>query len=211
MAEFLVDHQVVTAAAASSKSFAYVHSGTKCFQTRDDAGKFQTLYPGLQNWNTADVVATSVDTYLTGSGIVVPAGQQIQVGTTYKCRIGMTKTAAGTAAPTWTFRVGTAGTTGDAGRLSLAGVVQTAAVDTGYVDIVVIFRTVGASGVCTGNLVMGHHLAATGFAGQATNVLAATSSTFDTTPAGTILGISVNPNTSAVWTHQVIHAELLNI
>ncbi len=163
----------------------------------------------VRNWNIADVVANAADTYL--SGLAIPAGLLLQIGTTVKWRIFMTKTAAGIAAPIWTIRVGTLGTIADAARLSFVGPAQTAVIDTGFVEVTAILRNIGAAGVLSGGLVLNHNLAATGFANIGSPVLQAVSAGFDTTLANLIIGLSVNPGAAGVWTHQVIKAEMLNI
>jgi hypothetical protein len=58
---------------------------------------------------------------------------------------------------------------------------------------------------------MAHVLAATGFSTLDHNVMQVTSAGFDTTVAGTIVGVSVNPGAAGVWTHQVISAECLGV
>lgn len=212
MADILLDNQAIPTTPAAGKTNVSVNSSTKQLITRDDAGRFSTLSGSIRNWNTADVVATGVDTYLTGSGIVIPTGQVMQVGTTFRWRFAITKTAAGTASPIWVVRVGTAGTTADTARLTFTQVAsQTAAVDTGMVEIIAILRNVGAAGVLAGGLEMAHVLAATGFSTLNHNIMQVTSAGFDTTIAGTIVGVSVNPGASGVWTHQVVSAEGLGI
>lgn len=211
MADILIDNQSVPTAPASGKSILFVETGGKRLTMKDDAGRTYTMPGGIRNWNTADVVASAADTYLTGSALSVPTGLSLQVGTTMKWRIYMTKTAAGTAAPTWIVRVGTAGTTADTARLTFTGPAQTAAVDTGFVEITAILRNVGASGVLVGGLILNHNLATTGFANVGSPTLQVTSVGFDTTVTGTIIGVSVNPGASGVWTHQVVKAEMLNI
>jgi hypothetical protein len=124
----------------------------------------------------------------------------------------MTKSAAGTAAPVWVVRVGTAGTTADTARLTFTQIaLQTAVVDTGMVDIIAVLRNVGAAGVLAGGLKMAHVLAATGFSTLDHNVLSVVSAGFDTTVANLIIGVSVNPGASGVWTHTVVTSEMLNV
>jgi hypothetical protein len=88
-------------------------------------------YPGqLVNSSTATVSAGYVaDTYLTGSSVVIAAGDFKQKGQ-YHCIFDMVKTAAGTATPIVTVRIGTAGTTADTGLITFTFAAGTAAVDT---------------------------------------------------------------------------------
>jgi len=212
MARLIINAEAPPATPGAGLGTAFVEIGNKRFTVKDDSGRTHTMLDGIVNYNTTDVVANAADTYLTGSGLTVPTGMVLQVGTILKWRIYMTKTAAGTAAPVWIVRVGTAGTTADAARLTFTQVaLQTAAVDTGFVEITAILRNVGAAGVLAGGLCMQHVLAATGFSTLTENVMQVTSAGFDTTVAGTIIGVSVNPGAAGVWTHQVIKSEMLNI
>lgn len=212
MADIILDTQSAPSTPAAGKGIIFLESGGKRATLKDDSGRTYTMPGAIVNANTADVVATGVDTYLTGSSLTVPTGLTLQVGTMLKWRIYMTKTAAGTAAPVWVVRIGTAGTTADAAILTFTQVaLQTAAVDTGCVEITAALRNVGAAGVLAGGLHMSHVLAATGFSTLDHNVMQVVSAGFVTTTAGLIAGVSVNPGASGVWTHQVIRAEMLNI
>ena len=208
MADLLLDAQGPPATPAAGQAVVYVDSVSKLLTVKNDGGLPLSL-PGISAWNTADEVANAADTYLAGSKLVVPP-HLLQAGAIMKWRFAMTKTAAGIAAPTWIVRVGTLGTTGDAARLTFTGPAQTAAVDTGFVEILAILRNTGAAGVLAGFLALEHNLATTGFANAESPVLQATSAGFDTTVAGLKIGVSVNPGASGVWTHQVVSAELLN-
>lgn len=205
----LLDTQGTPTTPASGQAVLFPDSVTKRWSSRDDTGRVLT-FPGLRNWNTADVVASAADTYLTGSRLDVPP-HGLQIGTTFKWRFFMTKTAAGTVAPIWRVRVGTLGTTSDAAILTFTGPVQTAAVDTGYVEITAILRSIGAAGVLAGGLNLAHNLATTGFANIGSPTLQATSAGFDTTFANLLVGVSVNPGTAGIWTHALVKSEAWNI
>lgn len=210
MADLLLDAQGVPASPAAGKLVIYPDSGTNQLTTRDPNKRCLSLDGVIRNWSTADVVANAADTYLAGSALVVPQ-HLLQAGATFKWRLAMTKTAAGVATPTWTVRVGTAGTVADAARILFTGPAQTAAVDAGAVEINVILRNIGAAGVLAGVLELAHNLAITGFATSQTPVLQVSSAGFDTTVAGLIVGLSCNPGAAGVWTHQVIAAEMANM
>jgi hypothetical protein len=211
MADILLDNQAVPSTPASGKILIYGESAGKRLATKNDAGTTAIL-GGVQNQNTSDVTANAADTYLTGSNLLVPTGFALQVGTKMRWRIGMTKTGAGTAAPVWTIRVGTAASTADTARCTLTSPsLQTGVADVGYVDIIAVLRNIGASGVLAAILSMTHGLAATGFASVSSVVVQATSAGFDTTVAGLNIGVSANPGASGVWTHQVVEAEMLNL
>lgn len=210
MADFLLDNQGTPPDPGAGAGVAYFDSASKKLTYIDDTGRKYTVGGAIRNWNTSDVVANAADTYLAGSALVIPP-HKMQAGMTVKWRLFMTKTAAGTATPIWRVRVGTAGTTADAAILAFTGPAQTAAADTGFVEVTAVLRNVGAAGILAGGLVLNHNLAATGFANIGSPTLQATSSGFDTTAAGLIIGLSVNPGASGVWTHQVVKAELLNV
>lgn len=209
MADIALDTQGTPATPSSGVLILYADSGSKQVTTRNDTGAAISV-PGIKNWNTSDVVASASDTYLTGSSLKIPQ-HLMQVGTTFRWCFFMTKTAAGTVAPIWRVRVGTAGTTADTARLTFTGPAQTAAADTGVVEIIAVLRNTGALGVLAGGLVLKHNLATTGFANVGSPTLQVTSSGFDTTVPNLFVGVSVEPGTSGVWTHQVVTAEALNV
>lgn len=212
MADILIDNQAVPGTPAAGKSILFMESGGKKLVAKDDSGRTNTLGGIITNWNTADVVANAADTYLTGSGLSIPTGMVMQVGTLFRWKFYMTKTGAGVAAPIWVVRVGTLGTVADAAILTFTQVaLQTANADTGVVDIEAILRNVGAAGVLAGGLTMGHVLAATGFSTLTENVMQVTSAGFSTVVANSIVGVSVNPGAAGVWTHQLVFSEVLNI
>ncbi len=165
--------------------------------------------PPAPNYSTAGQTANAADTYITGSVIALPTGVTLKAGTLLRWRFAATKTAAGTATPIWSIRFGS-GVIGDTARHTLTGVAQTAAADTAYVDVQVIVRSVGASGVTHAVLKLDHALSATGFANVAHSIIQNTSSAFDTTTV-TGVGISVNPGASGVWTIVQATAEALNL
>jgi hypothetical protein len=212
MADIIIDNQAVPATPAAGKTILFSETTAKRLTYREDSGRYHTLSGCIRNWNTADVTANAADTYVTGSNLTVPVGLLMQVGTACRWRIAMTKTGAGVAAPVWIIRVGTAGTTADAARVTFTQVaLQTAVIDAGVVDITAILRNVGAAGVMAGVLTMNHVLAATGFSTLTMNVQQVTSAGFDTTVANSIVGLSVNPGAAGVWTLQVVDSEMVNI
>jgi len=150
----------------------------------------------------------STDTYLTGSFLKFIGPPK--VGTKYKCRFSVSKTAAGTATPIITVRVGTAGTTADTGRGTHTFSAGTAATDVAWFEVSCVFRTVG-SGT---SAVLQSHCAltsqpTTGFSSLLKGTQA-TSGGFDSTVADLGIGVSVNGGTSASWTVQMVVAEIEN-
>lgn len=165
----------------------------------------------LCNAAVATQTPAATDTYVTGSGITVPTAR-LQAKTLYRCRVSVTKTAAGVVAPIFNLRYGTAGSTADTSRGALTLAAQTAVIDTGYFEVIAVFNTVGSgtSAVIRSHASCTHQLATTGLSiggGGASAV----SGGFDSTVAGSILGLSVTPGTSAAWTINTVIAELINL
>jgi hypothetical protein len=165
------------------------------------------------NFSTAQVAGGySSDTYLAGSSIAVPTGGFV-AGGRYSCIFDMVKTAAGTAQFTINLRIGTAASTADTSILSFAFGAGTAAADTGLFEIFAHFRTVGATttAVVVGTAVCSHALAATGLISTGASgigQLTVVSSGFDSTVAGTTIGLSVNGGASFSGTNTIVEAEL---
>jgi hypothetical protein len=154
------------------------------------------------------------DTYVTGSAPTIVAGRP-QVGSTYRCVMDMTKTAAGTAIATMTLRMGTAGSTADAAIcLFTFPSAQTAAVDNARFTVEANFRVVGGSAVVEGVLFIERTNTTTGFLSTAALQFMApirvTSGTFDSS-AVTRIGISINAGASSAWTTQLVKAEVQNL
>lgn len=172
-------------------------------------------YPtNIYNSNTAAQAASfAADTYITGSNVVVAAGDWKAKGI-YHCRFDMTKTAAGTAAPALTVRIGTNGSTADTAILTFTLGAGTAATDTAVFDLYVTFRSVGSgtSAVVEGVLTV-WHTAASGAGITSTVDKSLTPFTLQTSSgfasnAATNLGVSFNGGASFSGTLQQVIAEL---
>lgn len=162
------------------------------------------------NASTANQVLTNGVTYLTGSACDIPTGK-IKVGTKYRCKFNIVKTAAGTAAPAFTIKVGTAGTTADTTRVTLTQTAQTAVIDEGVVEIELVFRVAGASAVAQAVSSLGHRLATTGLTTANHSAIIGTSAAFDVTGAGLKIGVAVDVGASSNWTLSLVSAELVNL
>jgi hypothetical protein len=175
------------------------------------SGAVDTLCP-LVNNSTAQVAAGyAADTYLAGASIAIPPSG-LKVGSRYVARFTMTKTAAGTATPIITVRIGTAGTIADTARLTFTFGAGTAAADSGTFEVEFIVRAAGASCVIAGVARLQHHLAVTGLT-STTGVsgysqFEVVSSAFDATVAGLIIGLGFNGGTSFSGTQDFVAAEL---
>lgn len=215
MARVQVDNEASQVTPAAGKSKWYVDSTYKELIHLGDDGVHRVVR-SQSNTNTGDVPANAANTYLTGSSISMPP-DLLRAKASFRWVFAMSKTNAGIAQPIWTVVFGTAGTTADTVRLTFTGTAQTAAVDNGIATIDVVARSVGSgtSGVLEGVFSMTHTLAATnqttGLQTQATQVLQATSSGFDTTVASSIIGVCCNPGASGSWTFQHVSAQAWNL
>ena len=178
-----------------------------------NGGIYQAVATNPETYNastTSQGAGFASDTYLTGSNILLPSSRP-KVGTLYRCRFHAVKTAAGTATPIIQLRYGTNASTADTSICSFTFGSGTAAADTGWWEVVGLFRSVGSgtSAVIAGCTNLTSNLTTTGFS-NAVKVVQTTSSGFDSTTANTYLGVSVNGGSSASWTVQIVHAVLEN-
>ena len=211
MADIVLDVQSASATPASGQTVIFSETVGKRLSFKDDAGRVYTLgNSGIKNYSTAAQGAGfASDTYVTGSNVLLPSSLTMQAGAQYCCKISLSKTAAGVAAPTCILRVGTAGTVSDAAVLTFTGAIQTAAADVGLIGVLATWRSIGASGVLQGTFYLTHNSAnAAGLGG--TNVIEVTGSAFNTTTASLQMGISLNYGASASVTVTQVEAQLLN-
>jgi hypothetical protein len=190
------DYELHKATLSPGEMLEY-HEGIGWFEVVPPVGKI-----GSGNASTAaQGPGFATDTYVTGSNF--PVTSRLQAGSFFRWLIAMSKTAAGTAAPTFNIRFGTAGAIGDTSRCLFTGPAQSAVVDTAQLEIIGTFRAVGASAIIQGELKLHHNLAVTGFATvnpAGVVFLSTTGGTFDSTVAASIIGLSMNGGTSAAWT-----------
>jgi hypothetical protein len=194
----------------------YVDATSKILTSKLSDGSVQSgpaLFLSNQSVTTP-AAAFAADTYLVGSNISIPAGFP-RVGTTYRLSFDVTKTGAGTATAILIVRIGTLGTTSDAAILTFTFTAQTAVIDNGSFEVLATFRTVGSgtSAVLQGKATLRHKLAATGLTSTAAGFeeLYVTSAGFNSTPASSIIGASVNGGASAAWTITLVRAELISL
>lgn len=193
MADILIDNQTAPTTPASSKSVIWVDSTVKRQLQTDDGGIHRGIF-NHQSTTAAQGALITTEVYITGSGIRIPS-YGMQLGMTFIWYISASKTAASTAAPVWTWRIGANQTTADTSRLALtSGQAQTAVASDGVLVAMLTVHIASAVGTIAGSGPMG----APGFGGGG----AGTSSTFDNTStiAGQYIGITVTTGTSAAWT-----------
>lgn len=155
--------------------------------------------------SSASAAGFATDTYVSGSALPLTGLGAIRIGRAYHWRFVVSKTAAGTATPIVTVRVGTAGTTSDTARLTFTWGAGTAAVDRGEIELDCLFTAIGASAVLRGKANWTTNLTTTGLS-NAVKALQVTSSTFDATVANSIIGLSYNGGTSASHTIEYVSA-----
>lgn len=154
--------------------------------------------------------AATTRTYVTGSKVQVPANK-LKIGSVYRCRMALTKTAAGTASSTFDVAFGTAGTTADTARCSFTKPAGTAAGDEGWVEIeVTIQGPLSASGIAVGEFIMYHNGNTTGHMTIPVAVVLSTSGTFDVTVANLFIGVCITTGASDAITITQCQAELVN-
>jgi hypothetical protein len=147
------------------------------------------------------VISANTVTYLTGSGILIPAAGFV-VGQVYRWLIAVNKTAAGTATPVWTFRVGTNQTTADTTYLTITGTAQVGTLTGTLIEIVAYVRTVSATvGIITAGINTG--AASFGIGGSAVS-----GNLTNNADAGKRFGLCVNTGASAAWTVNSVTGEL---
>ena len=172
----------------------------------------QSLNLSNQSATAQGPIAGGTNTYIAGSNIAIPAAG-LRVGTRFRWKISLTKTAAGSASGTFAVVLGTTGTVSDAAILSFTKPAGTAAADEGFIDIDVIVRgPLGASCIATGEFRLVHNLAATGHAQIPCVVVNTVSSTFSSVwAAGQTIGVTTNGGASDAITIQQVSAEPYNL
>jgi hypothetical protein len=183
------------------------------YSLRSDGSNF-AMYPQdmLNSSVTSQATFSSSDLYVTGSNVVVVAGDFKAKGQ-YRCLLDMTKSA-GTGAIVISLRVGTAGTTSDPAILTFTFGAGTSVADTGTFEIIATWRTVGSGtsavmqGVCRAQKNAATTTGLWNNAGTDLVIVAATSSGFNSSTA-TNIGVSFNGSTAFAGTTTLVQASLL--
>lgn len=214
MAEVLLDEQSVPATPSSGTGLYFIDSTVSLPAFKNDAGRSMLLQGASMNASIANQTVNAADTYLTDSDLLIPSFG-VQVRSQFLWMVSASKTAAGTAQPVYSIRIGANRTTGDTARLALTGPAQTAIADIGTLYVLAVVRSVGGSGVIQGTAWWAHRGTAantttsgTGFANDTTGHVEATSAGFDNSAlGGQYIGLSVNSGGSGVWTVTLVSAE----
>ncbi len=184
----------------------------------------QSGFESDRQYNAETVSSVSIngaDTYLVASELSLPPAPRMNMametarggGPQYLFETALTKTAAGTGTPVVTLRFGTNGSTADTALVALTFGAQTAATATAILRVRAYVRTYG-SGASTRIDVTAELVndgATVGFATQNVSVRRGASSAFDAQVAGAVLGVSIDPGASAVWTSYGATAQLVGV
>jgi hypothetical protein len=164
------------------------------------------------NQSVADqAIGASVTAYITNSNIAVPTAK-LRIGTWFRYRLWINKTAAGTVALILLVKLGTLGTTGDTTLFTLTLGVGTAAVDSGWFDLWIVCRgPLSAAGIFQLEGAFDHSLATTGLNNVQRQLFELTSAAFDVTTAGLILGLAITTGASYALTSKMSLGEAKNL
>lgn len=206
MSDLLLDVQSAPTTPSAGQSVIFIDSSSKKLTTRDDAGKY-TAYPTHNHSTANDPSAFATDLTVVGSAVVIPSFG-FQVGSKYLFQMSASKSGAGAATPIYYVRIGTNGTAADTARATLTGPAQTAIADIGFLNILVVVRSVGAAGVLQTSVWWSHRGTAintttsgTGFANDSTGQVENTASGYDNSAeGGKFISISINGGASNAWT-----------
>lgn len=169
------------------------------------------LLVGLRNLSHANQAFTAATlTSVSGSVMLVPP-QAFQVGTTFRWRVHLNKTAAGIAARVFHVRVGTAGTTADAIVQTFTSGVPTAALDSGYIEIEYVITATGASATGTGASLLMHNGVA-GLAAVANPFIAGVPTAFNSSSSGFLyIGLTLTTGAAEVVNSNYVTADLVRV
>jgi len=210
MADATWDTQSAPVTPSTGQATLYVDNITKRFSIKDDSGFVQSL--SRTNFSTASqLVNNTTRAYITGTALSIPTNK-VQIGTMFRWKFSMTKTAAGIATSTFDVCVGTNGTTADTARISFTKPAGTGVADEAWVEINVTVRgPLSASGICVGEFQMIHNLSATGHAVIPCVCVNTVSAAFDVTIASLIFGVCVTAGASDALTFQMVQSEVINV
>lgn len=140
-------------------------------------GVIQRASPAI----VAQLLVAATRTLINGTLIKAPAGG-LKVGSQFRFKLAVTKTAAGVAASTYDIGFGAVATGVAAtatARVSFTKPAGDATADEGIIEVVATVRSVSATGVVQGEFSLIHNLAATGHAAVPVVAVAAVSAGFD--------------------------------
>jgi hypothetical protein len=211
MAELILDKTTSVSTPSVGKITMYASNDPTGALLRmvNDMGKNIAITGIINSSIAAQSPVAATRTYITGSALALPASKQI--GTIFRWKLNMTKTAAGIAASTFDIAFGTTASVTDVAVLSFTKPAGTAVADEAWVEIVAILRgPLSASCIVTGEFTMIHNLQNTGHAAIPCVVVNTVYAGFNiTTP--TYVGLCITTGAGDVITIQQVTAEALNL
>ena len=209
MADIFLAEQSAPTTPSSGNGVLYVDSTSSTPAAKNDAGRAGSVWVRANSAAAAQGAGFSSDTYVTDSNILIPSFG-VQARAVFRWTISASKSAAGTATPVYSIRIGANATTADTARLQITGPAQTAAADVGLLTIIVSVRSVSATGVIQGTTNWSHNGAAAGFCNNDAGAVEGTSAAFDNSAlGGQYIGLSIDGGASASWTLTQVVAEAL--
>jgi hypothetical protein len=163
---------------------------------------------GLDAIAQQGITAATLTNIVGGNVPVPPSGFVVRQA--YRWRVMLTKTGAGTAASSFFIKIGTTGTTADATVATFATGLGTAVIDTGWIDIELVVRTIGAAATAMACFRMGHNLAATGWLVIPDAVILGTMATWNSTIAVQIVSLAVTTGAAVAPTVQMCYGVCVN-
>jgi len=161
---------------------------------------------------TAQIASHSADTYYLGMETTYNGVTRLRAGCFFTWAFGVVK-GAGTAAPVFSIRHGSAGTVADTSRCAMTLAAQTAVAVSGYIIVDASFRSIGAAAIIVGRVSLVHQLATTGLNVTTTGMqlVQTVGASYDSGIANGILGLSVNPGASAAWVVESCVLDAVNL
>lgn len=159
---------------------------------------------------TQQAFVAATRAYVHGTALKIPGG--LKVGTRFRWRFNLTKTAAGVASSAIAIAVGAAGTTADTDRLSFTKPGGSAAIDEGVVTVEAVVSAVdGSTGVIKGEMTMAHNLASTGHMTIPFAAVYGASAGFDNNDNDLYVGLTLTTGAADVVVSEWATAEATNI
>lgn len=200
----------VAGAFADADEFPVNQGGT----TKKSTGLLIRDYIGDSRGNQSvsdQAIGASTTAYITNSAIAVPTAK-LRIGSWFRYRVWINKTAAGTVALVLLVKLGTLGTTGDTTLFTLTLGVGTAVADSGWFDLWIVCRgPLSAAGIFQLEGNFDHSLATTGLNNVQRQLFELTSAAFDVTTAGLIMGLAITTGALYALTSKMSLGEAKNL
>lgn len=212
MADIQLAEQSAPGTPAAGNGIIFIDSSAPLLCFKDETGRVQARSHNAAI--TSQGAGFATDTWVTNTDLQIPSFS-MQAKSTFKWQLSCSKTAASTATPAYNIRIGPNRSTGDTARLTLTGPAQTAVIDIGTLNIIVVCESVGVAGIIQGTAWWDHRGTAantttsgTGFANDSTGHVEGQSAAFDNTAlGGQYISLSINGGTASSWTFTLVTAD----